>query len=58
MTSVTTEKGLLFDVDWDASVETANRWYGISWWGLIICGSVAGFAALATVAFTFLGAVI
>jgi hypothetical protein len=39
---------------WDASLETANRWYDISWYGLLISGVIATLAAGATVMFLFL----
>jgi hypothetical protein len=39
---------------WDASLETANRWYDTSWYGLLISGVVAALAATATVTFLFL----
>src|SRR5947209_4552081 len=39
---------------WDASLETANRWYDISWYGLLISGVIATLAAGSTVIFLFL----
>jgi hypothetical protein len=39
---------------WDASLETANRWYDIPWYGLLISGIIAALAAAATVTFLFL----
>ena len=39
---------------WDASLDTANRWFDISWYGLLVAGCIAALAALATLAFLFL----
>jgi hypothetical protein len=39
---------------WDASLHTANRWFDISWYGLLGAGCIAALAALATVAFLLL----
>jgi len=38
---------------WNASLETANRWYGISWWGLLSAGVITALAAAFTVGFLF-----
>src|SRR5258708_21152517 len=32
-------------------LETANTWFGRSWWGLMIAGGITALAACATVAF-------
>jgi hypothetical protein len=39
---------------WDASLHTANRWFDISWYGLLGAGCIAALAALATVGFLLL----
>jgi hypothetical protein len=39
---------------WDASIETANRWYDIAWYGLLASGLVTALAAVATVGFLLL----
>jgi len=36
-----------------ALLESANRWYDISWYGLLIAGTLTASAACATVAFVF-----
>jgi hypothetical protein len=36
-----------------ALLESANRWYDVSWYGLLIAGSLTALAAFATVAFVF-----
>src|SRR5260221_3617059 len=37
-----------------ALLETANTWFGRSWWGLMIAGGITALAACATVAFLIL----
>lgn len=39
---------------WKASLDTANHWYEISWWGLLAAGSATAIAAFVTVAFLFI----
>jgi hypothetical protein len=39
---------------WDTSLETANRWYDVSWYGLLIAGVITALAALFSVAFLYL----
>lgn len=38
---------------WNASVETADHWFRISWFGLIVSGVIAALSALSTVGFIF-----
>jgi hypothetical protein len=49
-TAANTEKG---EVEIPRLLESANWWFGISWYGLLISGSLAALAATATVAFLF-----
>jgi hypothetical protein len=39
---------------WDVSLAVANRWYSISWWGLLLSGAATAVATIFTVIFLFI----